>query len=200
MANTNSPFGFKPIKQLNGSSWNGQVYPFLLPSTDSENMFIGDPVDIAGSSNSTIIGGYAPGTLPTVIKATVGATYYIMGTIVDVVHPTSIDDSLRKRYRVEDVDTIVMVCISNNVVYEIQADEDIVYTDIGLNANYAAGAGGSTVTGYSSAQLDSDVAADATYQLTLLRSINRIDNALGDYCKCEVFVNKLRLHPFTVGV
>ena len=200
MANLNSPKGFKPIKNLDGSSWNGKVVPFLLPSTDAVNMFIGDPVDIAGSSNSTTINGFKAGTLPTIIKATEGATYYIMGAIVDIYHPTDIDDSLRKRYRVADTDTIVMVALGNNLIFEIQSDEDIVYGDIGANANYAAGTGGSTVTGYSSAMLDSDVGNDATYQLTLLRILNRPDNALGDYCKCEVFINKLRLHPFTVGV
>jgi hypothetical protein len=201
MANTNSPFGLKPIKKLSASPYCGEVLPFLLPSSDQVDMFIGDPVDIAGSSNSSVVNGYKAGTLPTIIKATVGATNYIMGAIVDVFKPTDIDDALRKRYRVASTDTVVFVALGNDMVFEIQADEDIVAGDVGSNAAYAAGSGGSTATGYSSAQLDSSsIATDATEQLTLLRIINRTDNALGNYCKCEVFINKLRLHPFTVGV
>lgn len=201
MANTNSPFGFKPISKIDGSPFHGQVYPFLVPSTDGTALYIGDPVIGAGSANATVINGYKIGVLPTVTKATAGATNKILGYVVAVEHPVDMDDSLRKMYRVASTNTVILVALANDLICEVQADEDIEVADIGLNANYVAGSGGSTTSGYSSAQLDSSsVGANATYQLTIFRMVNRVDNAMGDYCKVEVFTNLPQIAPATAGV
>lgn len=201
MANVNAPLGFHAKKKLSGGFYHDNVYPFFVPSTDATALYKGDPVDLAGSSNSSAFGGYKAGTLPTVTKATAGATNKILGFMVDVVHPTDIDDSLRKMYRVASTDTIILVTLANDMIFEAQSDEDLEAGDVGSNFNYVAGSGGSTVTGFSSAQIDSSsVGQDATYQLSLLRISDRPDNALGNYCDAEVYVNLPRIAPATAGV
>lgn len=201
MANRNSPYGFKPIKKLDSSPFCGEVFMFYLPSTDAVDMFPGDLVNLAGSSNSAKQNGFQAGTMPTVVKATAGATNRILGAIVDVYKPTDIDDSLRKRYRVASTNALVMVALANNVIFSAQADEDIEADDIGSNIDYVVGSGGDTVSAASSAQVDSStVGAGATLQLKLLRIVDEIDNELGSYCRCEVLVNLPAYGTDTIGV
>lgn len=201
MANANSPTGFTPIKNLDGTSWNGKTQMFFVPSTDANNMFIGDLVDLAGSSNTAIQNGFKIGTLPTVQLITAGATNRILGSIVDIYKPTDIDDSLRKRYRVASTNTIVMVALANNTIFSAQNDGTSVATSAGTNCNVTLGSGGSTSSGYSSHQVDtSEIGNDATYQLTLLRLRNVENNDVGQYAVDEVFINLPRISPDTVGV
>lgn len=201
MANRNSPFGLVPVKKLDGSAYNGEVHPYLIPSSDSTNRFIGDPFDIEGSSNSSDVNGFKAGTLPTIAIATAGATYRTLGVLHSVYRPTSTTDDLSKKYRVASEDTVVFIALANNTVFEIQNDEDMVAGDIGGNANLVAGSGGSTTSGISSWQLDSSsIGNDATYQCTIIRLANREDNALGDYAIAEVMLNLPRLSPDTVGI
>jgi len=201
MANVNSPFGFTPIKSLDGSSWNGKTYMFLVPSTDATDIFPGDLVDLAGSANSTVIDGFPIGTLPTVILATVGATHRILGAVVSIKKPVDMDDNLTKRYRVKSTNTIVLVALANNTIFAAQNDGTSVYTSAGTNCNFSAGAGGSTVTANSSHQIDtSEIANDATYQLDILRLRNVPNNAVGAYAVDEVFINLPRISADTIGV
>lgn len=201
MTNVNSPTGFTPVMNLDGSSWNGKTRMYLLPSGDSNNMFVGDLVDLAGSSNSAVLNGHKIGTLPTVQVITAGATNRILGAIVDIVHPTDIDDSLRKRYRVASTDTIVMVALANNTIFSAQNDGTSVYTSAGTNANVTLGSGGNTATGFSSHQIStSSVANDATYQLSIDRLLDRQNNDVGAYAVDLVTINLPRLSPDTAGV
>ena len=157
---------------------------------------------MAGSSNTDTLNSiYRAGTIPSVVKATEGATNRILGYMVDVDSPIDIDDALRRRIRPASQDAVIFVALANDMVFECQADEDVEAGDIGSNANYEAGAGGIEATGTSSAQLDSSsIGADATAQLTILGAVNREDNELGDYCKVEVFTNLPRIAPGVSGV
>lgn len=201
MANTNSPFGFRPIKMRNGAPYKGDVMPYYIPSTDSNAMYKGDLVDVAGSSNSSAINGFKAGTLPTIALATVGATNRILGAIVGFERPSSITDSLSTNYRVASTDAIAYVVLANDVIFEAQNDEDMEAGDASSNVNFSAGSGGSTTSGYSSHQIDSStITQDATYQLFVHRLVNRENNELGDYAIAEVSVNLPRVSPDTVGI
>jgi hypothetical protein len=201
MANVNSPFGLKPVRKLDASPYNGELKMYLIPSSDASNRFKGDPLDVAGSANSAVLNGFAIGTLPTAKIATAGATNRILGVLMDVRRPVNISDDLRLMYRVASTDTIVMVALANNTIFQVQNDEDLVVGDVGSNANLIAGSGGSTATGFSSWQLDSSsIGNDATYQLTILGLTNREDNAVGNYAVADVMINLPRLSPDTVGV
>jgi hypothetical protein len=201
MANTNAPTGFTPVMNLDGSSWNGKTRMYFVPATDSDAMYIGDLVDLAGSSNTTIQNGFKIGTLPTVKLITAGATNRILGSIVDIYKPTDIDDALRKRYRVASTATIVLVALANNTIFSAQNDGTSVATSAGTNCNVTLGSGGSASSGYSSHQIDtSEIGNDATYQLSIDRLRNVENNAIGQYAVDLVTINLPRLSPDTVGV
>jgi hypothetical protein len=153
-------------------------------------MFVGDPVDFAGSADPT-------GVYPTVVLATAGATHPILGSIVAFEYDPA---DLTLVYRKASTNRYCYVSADPMTVYEIQAEGTnvIPYTSVGLNAVLYAGAG-STGSGLSGWQLDSGAttapAANATYQLLILRAVPREDNDISQVnAKWEVLIALHRLN------
>jgi hypothetical protein len=51
MANTNAPFGLKPVKHLNGSPWNECANLYYIPSSDTNAYYFGDTVKSLADGN-----------------------------------------------------------------------------------------------------------------------------------------------------
>lgn len=200
MANSNNPFGLKPVRYRNGAPYNGAFNHYYVRSDDSTALFIGDPVDIIGEANQSEVGGFPPGTLSAVTRATAGDVpgtgTYITGVVIGVAPVT--DDSLP--YRAASTERILYVCDDPDVVFQIQDDGAgaLDYDTIGLNAVLIAGTG-VAATGKSGFALDggSDVpAADASNQLLILGLSNIMGNELADYAVWDVIINQHRYKPF----
>lgn len=197
MANTDRPSGLRPVRYRNGTPWNGKSRPYYVSTAGATGIFIGDPVDIAGDSNTaeiTVIGGkFAPGSLSRVVLATAGDTNHVSGVVTGIM-PTTRDSTI---YRPASTEAVVLVCDDPNVVFEIQDDASgaLATTDVGLNANLVAGTG-STYTGLSGWELDATTpAANSSFQLLIERMANiEEDNVAADgNAKWEVVIN---LHRF----
>ena len=113
MANSDTPFGFKPVKHLNGSPWNGKVNVYYVPATDATAMFKGDAVKLAGAADTT-------GKFPTVAQA--AATNAICGVVVGfgdnpytMIHP----DSPNTDYRAASTAMYVFVVDDPYVIFEV---------------------------------------------------------------------------------
>ena len=81
MANNDTPFGLRPLRHRNGAPYNGAANPYYIPSSYATALFIGDPVIITGTSNTSAVkvpgvGDFAPGTLPEINKAGAGSGGY----------------------------------------------------------------------------------------------------------------------------
>lgn len=60
MANTNAPFGLKPVKHIDGSAWNGAVSLYYIASTDTAAYYVGDAIKSAsGVAGDTLTGAPA---------------------------------------------------------------------------------------------------------------------------------------------
>jgi len=195
MANTDTPFGLRPIRHRNGAAYNGAFNCYYAPSTYATGLFVGDPVVKTGTSNTAKVtapgaGEFEIGTLPEVNLATAGDGNAITGVVVGfAANPAS----LGTIYGAASTARVVYVCDDPDVVFEIQADGSIAAAQVGLNAVLIYTNAGSTTTGRSGAELDttSDApAADASNQLTIQRVVNRADNeAASSWTKCEVKIN-----------
>lgn len=188
MPNVSNPMGLVPVRTLHGAPWNQRLIRCFIPATDNNNMFIGDPVDLAGSADTGAI-------CPTVVRATAGATNPVFGAIVAFEpDPTN----LTLTYRVASTARYCWVVCDPLTIFEIQADSSATLgaTDVGANANLVSGTG-NTRTGLSGWQLDSSaVTANATYQLIILRAVNRPDNDVTSVnAKWEVLISLHRLNP-----
>ena len=151
MANSDTPFGFKPVKHLLGAPWNGKVTTYYVAAGDGTAIFKGDAVKSAGAADAT-------GKFPTVIQAAAGDV--IRGVVIGfgdnpyvMTHP----DNPNRDYRPASTAMYVFVVDDPFVVFEIQEDSganDMAATMLGLQTDIVVGTG-STSTGKSAMELDS---------------------------------------------
>lgn len=179
MANSDTPFGLRPVMHKSGAPYNASGTPYYIPSSYGTALYIGDPVVKTGTSNTANVsvagvGSWGVGMLAEINRATVGDGNVISGVIVGFA-----GDQNSKRYNPASTERVAFVCDDPDVLFEIQADGTIAATDIGLNAVLIATHAGSNATGYSGMELDttSDVpAADASNQLLIKRIANTVGN------------------------
>jgi hypothetical protein len=191
MANTDAAFGLKPIRYRDGAPYNGAFKRYYIGTGDSNNLFIGDVVALSGSGDS------ATGT-PGIVRATAGGGSSAgdgpVGVVVGFENLTS--DNLSRTYRPASTAMFVHVADSPNLVFIAQEDSDsstLDQDDIGLNANIVIGTG-STTTGVSAVEIDSNTAATtATLDLRILGLHRRPGNEIGDNAIWEVMLNN---HPW----
>lgn len=176
MANTDTPKGLVPVAHRNGAPYNGAATVYYVPSTYATAIFIGDAVVKTGTSNTAKFEEWDIATLPEVNRAGVGDAEAITGVVVAVGMNR---DDLSKQYHAASTAGIVWVADDPDLLFEIQADGAVPAASIGLNAVLIDTHSGSTITGISGTELDTTSTApgaDASYQLTIQRSVNRTDN------------------------
>jgi hypothetical protein len=190
LANTNAPFGLRPLRYLDGRPYNGAVeYYFATGATGAIRP--GDPVVDSGTANTSEVisaaGTFPPGTLPTCTVAADGDGDPITGVCVAVVAETQASTT----YRVTSTDRVIAVARGPDLVFEVQADAGgtaLAATDVGLHACLKAA---TTATAYSDWTLDaSDAPAnDPSNQLKILGFSKKPKNEIGAYAVVEVLIN-----------
>lgn len=205
MANTDTPFGLRPVGHPQGLS-RANVRAYAVPSSYATALFPGDPVVKTGTANTAEVSAPGLGTMPVgslseVNKATAGDGNAITGVIVGV---AADPDNLGRRYMPASTGGVVFVNDDPSTEFEIQADGAIAAAQVGLNAVLIYTHTGDTDTGQSGAELDttSDVpAADASNQLTILSVVPRTDNEAGSAnSKCRVRINNHTEAHGAVGI
>lgn len=188
--NTNAPSGIRPIND-NGMPWSGQGRLVSFSSDDANNIFLGDPLVPAGTSDAFGV--------PVVTIATAGAAATILGGFIGIMNgPAGSGFTVTRDlpvYRQASIANYGFVCDDPNQLYVAQEDSvggAIAAANGGFtNINLVAGAG-STVTGFSGWQLDSssdDGNANATFQMRILGLLRGPDNALGVNAKWVCRIN-----------
>lgn len=195
MANTDTPFGLRPVRHKSGAPYNGSFNAYYVPSTYATALFVGDPVvRVNTGSNAAAFntpgGDFPIGTLPIVAKATAGDGNAITGVIVGF-GPDP--DGLGRIHNPASTERLVYVVDDPDMVFEAQMDGTLTATMVGLNAVLIYTTAGSTTTGRSGAEVDTGTttapSADASNQLTIRRMVNRVDNEMGLNAKVEVTIN-----------
>lgn len=166
MANVDKAFGLRPLGNLSATGAQKQ-FAYEIADNQSGAIYQGDLV--------TLSGGYVVKYDSTLHTAALGAF-----NGCNYIDPTS-GKPTWKNYYPGSVNITAGV-ISAEVVddpsqlFLIQADEDVVQADIGLNANIAYTAGSST-TGLSATELDSSTIANtATLALKIVGFYNAPNN------------------------
>ena len=183
MANTDNPFGFRPVGHLLGLPWNGRLEKCYVSASYGTGIFIGDPVDLDPTDGNL----ETTGMHPTVIATGAGADgQQNFGVCVNI-EPNR--DDLTQQYHAPSTEGYVYVCTDPFVIYQVQDDGGgtPAATWIGANAAYAAGTG-STVTGKSAYELAAGTtpSANGSLPLIILRLANVENNDLNDYAIWEV--------------
>lgn len=205
MANISRVNGFRPVKHLDGSPWNGQVNRYFVAASDATAIFEGDLVKLAAVSDTqgqTVISG-----VPS-IGGTQGCTKFVAGTdsaavgvaVGFMINPLNLNTP---QYRLASTAAYVLVVDADDTVFEVQVDTTTypsgaagIIAAAGFNKNYnVSDAGGSTTTGQSGMQLQtSSAATTATLPLKMLGAKQAVDNDItSQNAKVLVIINNQQL-------
>jgi hypothetical protein len=189
MANVDVPQGLRPLRYLSGAPYNGAVNRYFVPDTDIVNIFLGGLVKLAGSADSegvpTVTGDITTG------DAVIGVVSGVEEITQD---STTFREASTARY--------VFVADDPNLLFEVQEDSvggALVAGDIGEVADLTGLTSGSTVTGRSAIEIDSNTSTgsgDGTEDVFISRLSQRPDNVFGTNAK---FLVRLNNHTYLDG-
>lgn len=209
MANTNAPFGLRPVRNGDGSPWNQQVQMYYIPSTDSSAYAIGDVVKSAA-------GGDALTGAPAVQKAAAGDT--LRGVVVGIGTsvstpggnlPGAFDPNNLAAMTIPATKAYayyVWVADAPDTIFEAQVDSGtLTLTGAGSffnkNANLTIASPTAPANQSASVVNSSSIATTSTLQLRLLGAPYRPDVDLtSGYAKVYVRINQHELAGNTAGV
>lgn len=194
MSNINAPFGLRPVRYVDGRPYNGAV-DYYLATGATGVIRPGDPVVDSGSANTTVIQGYAPGTLPTCQIGLDGAGDPMVGVCVAVI-PVTRDSTI---YREDSTDRIIAVARGADLIFEAQCDAGgtaLAVTDVGQFVVLKAG---TTATLRSDWVVDTATAPNttATFQFKLMGFGKGPKNEIGAYAVVELLPNNHTLANIT---
>jgi hypothetical protein len=199
MASVSRINGFRPVKTITGSPYNGQANLYFVPSSDSTVIMVGDAVKLLGDARAAT---GAPtvtraGATDTPVGIVVGIVFTGVGDLTNIPPVTNLNTPV---YRAASTDRYLLVCDDPNVVYEVQyAGTSVaaatITANVGLNGQFTTTAG-NTASGSSGMQLDSSgLATTATLPLKVVGFPNRPDNIPGD----TYFSYYVKLNSVTYG-
>lgn len=181
MANVDRPNGARVVGTISGSPWQAAVKEYVTDASHAA-IYTGDLVQMTAdgyidvyAAGETQMIGVCVGVRP----ASAGRTNLVTDNFLASSTPTLHPGGFTAANAVGDV---VQVCIAPDAIYEMQEDSDtanIAIAGIGLNIEIING-GGSTTTGTSGMELDSDSGATTnTLPLRIMGPVDRPDNAIG---------------------
>jgi hypothetical protein len=170
MANNDSAGGFQPVGDQFGGPWNGVLKKVAFASGDAVAAFKGSPVKFTAASLET-------GKIP-VVEIADPADTKIAGCIVGFEPQRG--GSFDTYHRLASTEVIAYIPADPKTLYMVQEDSvgGDIDTSAAINHNVDfIGVTGSTVTGFSTAELDSSTVADtAGLPFRLHNVVERSDN------------------------
>lgn len=196
MANTSRINGFRPVKHLNGSPYNGQANIYYVASAADE-LFVGDPVKLAGSADAN---GVQSVDLCAASDVPVGIVVGIMHSKFDPAGKMTTGSVALDLPAVTQIAAsgagYVLVADAPDIIMEVEADTSATpaAVDVGLNASHIVLANSLTRT---SATVTSTAAINTTTKATtstlnfrILGFVQRVDNEIGASAKLLVGFNR----------
>lgn len=162
--------GFRPYRYLNGAPYNGKMSKYAVAAGDATALFVGDLVKLGTATD-------IPNGFRSVTRAAAGDA--VLGPIVGFeINTNSLDVP---QFRAASTFRVVYVADDPNLLHVAQEDGDttpINLNSAGLNVNFIVAAG-STITGTSGMQIDSNtVTTTAAMTLKLIEPVQQADNEL----------------------
>lgn len=189
MANTNSPFGLRPISRAGGAPFSVTMY--AKPSTDGQAVFI---FDLLGK----VAGGSVLPENATYQAPQIGSAYAVF------VPGTSFWVGSSLAYGAASTLTFHPVTDEADVIYLCQGKTGTTYSTashVGKRANISTTTAGSTTTHISGISVDgATIAATSTLDLQVIRITYTVPNIEGANAIFEVVINKHILGQQTAGV
>jgi len=166
MANTNSPFGARPIRSLIGEEI--KVNKYTTQASDNTPIYVGDFV----STNNV----FDSRGIPVCVKSAVGDD--IRGIVVGITASRTNSDDENIIYRAGAEVRDIEVCDDPYILFTIQVNGTLTTDDAGKNSNIILGTP-SNATGISGTELDLSTITTETAQIKIIRLVASELNELG---------------------
>lgn len=189
--------GFRPVKHMNGSPYNGQFNRYMISSSDAQVTNVGDLVIL--SDNAAITDTAAGfGVYPAVERAASGTSSAIVGAVVGFEPDYSNLNS--GMYRAASTYRIVYVADSPDLIFEVGQDGTggvVAAASVGLNVEFVVGSGASSAPYASTQKVDSSqVAATNTLPLQIMGVTASPDNDVTSTSRPAALLVRINTHQY----
>lgn len=191
--------GFRPVKHMNGSPYNGQVNRYMISATDSQVTNVGDFVQL--SDNDALVDSTGNGVYPAVERIGSGTAVPIVGVIVGF----EIDYSNLNapNYRAASTRRVVLVADSPDLIFAGPQDGTggvVAAASVGLNASINLGTAGSSGAYASGMSVDSStVATTATIPLQVMGVTASPDQDVTSTSRAAELLVRINTHAFNAA-
>jgi hypothetical protein len=184
MANTSRINGFKPVKHLNGSPYNGQANIYEVAAGEAVPVFVGDLVKLSDAAATSVY----PACESVSAASTQTASVPVLGAVVGIVNAKIDPDGNMTGgsialdtpvYRPASTKQFILVADSPDIIFEAEADAAVALASIGLNCDIGTSAHTNPLlTGASPYYVYSTTAptASATRPLQIMGVVKRPEN------------------------
>jgi hypothetical protein len=177
MATTAAPYGLKPVNLIGGQPFAGSTRQLKIASGYASDIFNGSVVSIV-----------AAGTVEIVNEVGTNADPFVAGTVGVFVGCTYTDPNTKQKLFSQYFpsgtvasDAMAYVVDDYDCVFQIQADDTLAQSALGINIPVVNPTAGSTVTGNSTMAADaSAIAVTDTVAFKIIDFVNSTTSEVGD--------------------
>lgn len=191
--------GFRPVKHMNGSPYNGQVNRYMISSSDSQVTNVGDLVQL--SDNAALVDTAGSGVYPAVERIGSGTAVPIVGAIVGFEPDYS--NLNTPNYRAASTRRVALVADSPDILFAAPQDGVggvIAAASVGLNASINLGTAGSSGAYASGMSVDSStVATTSTIPLQVMGIVAAPDNDDTSTSRPAEVLVRINTHAFNAA-
>lgn len=189
--------GFRPVKHMNGSAYNGQVNRYMISASDSQATNVGDFVQL--SDNDALVDNAAGfGVYPAVERIGSGTAVPIVGVIVGFEPDYS--NLNTPNYRVASTRRVALVADASDIIFAGPQDAVggvVAAASVGLNVAINLGTAGTSGAYASGMSVDSStVATTATLPLQILGVTVAPDNDVTSTSRPAELLVRVNTHAF----
>lgn len=191
--------GFRPVKHLNGSPYNGQINRYMISASDSQVTNVGDLVQL--SDNAALVDTAGVGVYPAVERIGSGTAVPIVGAIVGFEPDYS--NLNTPNYRAASTRRVALVADAQDLLFAAPQDGVggvIAAASVGLNASINLGTAGSSGAYASGMSVDSStVATTATIPLQVMGIMAAPDNDETSTSRPAEVLVRINTHAFNAA-
>lgn len=192
--------GFRPVKHMNGSAYNGQINRYMISASDAQATNVGDLVVL--SDNDALVDNTAGfGVYPAVERAGSGTAAAIVGAIVGFEPDYS--NLNTGMYRTASTRRIALVADAPDLILEAPQDGTggvVAAASVGLNVAVNLGTAATTAPYASGMSVDSStVATTATLPLQIMGVVASPDNDETSTSRPAALLVRINTHAFNAA-
>lgn len=189
--------GFRPVKHMNGSAYNGQVNRYMISASDSQATNVGDFVQLSGD-DALVDNAAGFGVYPAVERIGSGTAVPIVGVIVGFEPDYS--NLNTPNYRVASTRRVALVADASDIIFAGPQDAVggvVAAASVGLNVAINLGTAGTSGAYASGMSVDSStVALTATLPLQILGVTVAPDNDVTSTSRPAELLVRVNTHAF----